>query len=208
MFKVDYMKYLIFIYIIFLTCVFSQENSVVGPKKISNRIQVTVSGNHPDAINDKPTIIYDNSKNIDLRSNNRPIKKTIPPSDTEEELFLPNEVIPSLSIEEPQLGNLPESEPINKKPSKVISDKYVSTFNVIVSDNIYSGTRKQNLELMDAFSIKPGWSKNAKWPDGSDVDDYSIVDWLKFGMGINSGIDKDASKEARTYLYNKYVKSN
>ena len=66
----------------------------------------------------------------------------------------------------------------------------------------------QNIDLMNALSIKPGWSKNEKWPDGTDVDDYSIVDWLKYGMGINSGISKDASKEARTYLYNKYVKSN
>jgi len=208
MFVVDSMKYFLFIHIISLTCLFSQENSVASPKKISNRIQVTVSGNHPDAINDEPTIIYDNTKNIDLRSNNRPIKNTIPPSDTEEELFLPNEVIPSLSIEEPKLGDLPETEPINEEPSKLISDEYVSTFNVIPSGPLYSGTRKQNIDLMNALSIKPGWSKNEKWPDGTDVDDYSIVDWLKYGMGINSGIAKDASKEARTYLYNKYVKSN
>ena len=208
MFVVDSMKYFLFIHIISLTCLFSQENSVASPKKISNRIQVTVSGNHPDAINDEPTIIYDNTKNIDLRSNNRPIKTTIPPSDTEEELFLPNEVIPSLSIEEPKLGDLPETELINEEPSKLISDEYVSTFNVIPSGPLYSGTRKQNIDLMNALSIKPGWSKNEKWPDGTDVDDYSIVDWLKYGMGINSGIAKDASKEARAYLYNKYVKSN
>ena len=208
MFVVDSMKYFLFIHIISLTCLFSQENSVASPKKISNRIQVTVSGNHPDAINDEPTIIYDNTKNIDLRTNNRPIKNTIPPSDTEEELFLPNEVIPSLSIEEPKLGDLPETQPINEEPSKIISDEYVSTFNVVVSGPIYSGTRKQNIDLMNALSIKPGWSKNEKWPDGTDVDDYSIVDWLKYGMGINSGIGKDSSKEARTYLYNKYVKSN
>ena len=208
MFVIDSMKYFLFIYIIPLTYLFSQENSVVSPKKISNRIQVTVSGNHPDAINDKPTIIYDNTKNIDLRSDNRPIKNTIPPSDTEEELFLPNEVIPSLSIEEPKLGDLPETEPINEEPSKLISDEYVSTFNVISSGSIYSGTKKQNLDLMKALSIKPGWIKNEKWPDGTDVDDYSIVDWLKYGMGIKSGIGKDASKEARAYLYNKYVKSN
>lgn len=208
MFVVDSMKHFIYIHIIFLTCLFSQENNVVRAKKISNRIQVTVSGNHPDAINDKPTIIYDNTKNIDLRSNNRPIKNTIPPSDTEEELFLPNEVIPSLFIEEPKLGDLPETEPINDEPSKLISDEYVSTFNVISSGSIYSGTKKQNIDLMNALSIKPGWSKNEKWPDGTDVDDYSIVDWLKYGLGINSGIGKDASKEARTYLYNKYVKSN
>ena len=208
MFVIDSMKYFLFIHIISLTCLFSQENSVASPKKISNRIQVTVSGNHPDAINDEPTIIYDNTKNIDLRSNNRPTKTTIPPSDTEEELFLPNEVIPSLSIEEPKLGDLPETEPINEEPSKLISDEYVSTFNVIPSGPLYSGTRKQNIDLMNALSIKPGWSKNEKWPDGTDVDDYSIVDWLKYGMGINSGIGIDASKEARTYLYNKYVKSN
>ena len=208
MFVVDSMKYFLFIHIISLTCLFSQENSAASPKKISNRIQVTVSGNHPDAINDKPTIIYDNTKNIDLRSNNRPIKNTIPPSDTEEELFLPNEVIPSLSIEEPKLGDLPETEPINEEPSKLISDEYVSTFNVISSGPIYSGTKKQNLDLMKALSIKPGWSKNEKWPDGTDVDNYSIVDWLKYGMGINSGVGKDASKKARAYLYNKYVKSN
>ena len=205
MFVIVSMKYFLFIYIIPLTCLFSQENSVVSPKKISNRIQVTVSGNHPDAINDKPTIIYDNTKNIDLRSNNRPIKNTIPASDTEEELFLPNEMIPSLSIEEPKLGDLPEAQPINEEP---ISDEYVSTFNAISSGPIYSGTKKQNLDLMKALSIKPGWSKNEKWPDGTDVDNYSIVDWLKYGMGINSGIGKDASKEARAYLYNKYVKSN
>ena len=208
MFVVDSMKHFIYIHIIFLTCLFSQENNVVRAKKISNRIQVTVSGNHPDAINDKPTIIYDNTKNIDLRSNNRPIKNTIPQSDTEEELFLPNEVIPSLFIEEPKLGDLPETEPINDEPSKLISDEYVSTFNVISSSSIYSGTKKQNIDLMNALSIKPGWSKNEKWPDGTDVDDYSIVDWLKYGSGINYGIGKDASKEARTYLYNKYVKSN
>ena len=188
MFVVDSMKYFLFIYIISITCLFSQENSVVSPKKISNRIQVTVSGNHPDAINDKPTIIYDNTKNIDLRSDNRPIKNTIPPSDTEEELFLPNEVIPSLSIEEHKLGDLPETEPINEEPSKLISDEYVSTFNVISSGSIYSGTKKQNLDLMKALSIKPGWIKNEKWPDGTDVDDYSIVDWLKYCLGINSGI--------------------
>ena len=117
-------------------------------------------------------------------------------------------MIPSLSIEEPKLGDLPETEPINEEPSKLISDEYVSTFNVIPSGPLYFGTRKQNIDLMNALSIKPGWSKNEKWPDGTDVDDYSIVDWLKYGMGINSGIGKDASKEARTYLYNKYVKSN
>ena len=39
------------------------------------------------------------------------------------------------------------------------------------------------MALMSALSIKPGWSKNDKWPDGTDVDDYSIVDWLKVWYG-------------------------
>ena len=82
-----------------LTAIFAQSDNSVSPKEFPNRVQVTVSGNHPDAIEGKSTVIYDNTKNIDLRSNNRPIKDIIPPSDTEEELFLPNEVIPTLSIE-------------------------------------------------------------------------------------------------------------
>ena len=61
---------------------------------------------------------------------------------------------------------------------------------------------------MSALSIMPGWSKNDKWPDGTDVDDYSIVDWLKYGMGMSVGIGKDATIEARYQLYNKYVRSN
>ena len=87
------MKNFLFIQLFFFSFVISQ-NEVAVPEKISNRVQVTVSGNHPDAIDDKTTIIYDNTKNIDLRSSNRPIKSTIPQSDTEEELFLPNENIP------------------------------------------------------------------------------------------------------------------
>ena len=159
-------------------CLFGQSEGV-APKKDPNPVQVTVSGNHPDAIGNKPTIIYDNTKNIDLRSNNRPIKNTIPPSDTEEELFLPNEVIPSLSIEEPKLLDLPEVEAIPEKQSTILTDDYISRFNIIKSGPLYVGTREQNMALMSALSIKPGWSKNDKWPDGTDVDDYSIVDWLK-----------------------------
>ena len=152
--------------------------------------------------------IYDNTKNIDLRSNNRPIKNTIPPSDTEEELFLPNEVIPSLSIEEPKLLDLPEVESKPEKQSTIFTDDYISRFNIINSGPLYVGTREQNMALMSALSIKPGWSKNDKWPDGTDVDDYSIVDWLKYGMGMSVGIGKDATIEARSHLYNKYVRSN
>ena len=102
------MRKFLFIQLFFFSFVISQ-SEVAVPEKTSNRVQVTVSGNHPDAIDDKPTIIYDNTKNIDLRSNNRPIKSTIPPNDTEEELFLPNEVIPSFSIEEPTLLDLTET---------------------------------------------------------------------------------------------------
>jgi len=73
---------------------------------------------------------------------------------------------------------------------------------------IYSGTRKQNIQLMKALGIKKGWSNNDKWPDGTDVDDYSIVDWIKAGGGISKGIEKDANIDVRKYLYNKYVISN
>ena len=96
---------------------------------------------------------------------------------------------------------------INQK-SKILSDDYISSFSVVKSGPIYDGSRTQNLLLMKALSIKPGWSNNAKWPDGTDVDDYSIVDWIKYGKGKAVGISSnDASKEARSYLYDKYVKS-
>ena len=100
------------VFLLSVTAIFAQSDNSVAPKEFPNRVQVTVSGNHPDAIDNKSTVIFDNTKNIDLRSNNRPIKDIIPPSDTEEELFLPNEVIPTLSIEESDLKSLPETEPI------------------------------------------------------------------------------------------------
>ena len=201
------MRKFLFIQLFFFSFVISQ-SEVAVPEKISNRVQVTVSGNHPDAIDDKPTIIYDNTKNIDLRSNNRPIKSTIPPNDTEEELFLPNEVIPSFSIEKPKLLDLPETETKPERQSTIFTDDYISSFNEVKSGPLYVGTREQNMALMRALSIKPGWSKNDKWPDGTDVDDYSIVDWLKYGMGLSIGIEEDATIEARSRLYNKYVRSN
>jgi len=117
-------------------------------------------------------------------------------------------VIPSLSIEEPKLLDLPEVESKPEKQSTIFTDDYISRFNIINSGPLYVGTREQNMALMSALSIKPGWSKNDKWPDGTDVDDYSIVDWLKYGMGMSIGIGKDATIEARSYLYNKYVRSN
>ena len=181
-------------------CLFGQTEGV-APKNNPNPVQVTVSGNHPDALNNESTIIFDNTKNIDLRSYNRPIKNTIPPSDTEEEMFLPNEVIPTFSIEEKTLNTLPETEP---KREEEYDLNNVNDFTPeLESSNIdyYEGTRAQNIKMMKAIGIKPGWSNNDKWPDGTDVDDYSIVDWIKSGMGKSIGLKNDASMEARSRLY-------
>ena len=60
------MRIFLFIQLSFFSLAISQEEYAV-PKKVSNRVQVTVSGNHPDAIGNKPTIIYDNTKNIEGR---------------------------------------------------------------------------------------------------------------------------------------------
>ena len=188
MLSVDTMKYFTIILLLHSLSI-TQDDVRVAPEKISNRVQVIVSGNHPDAINNESTIIFDNSKNIDLRSNNRPIKNTVPPSDTEEELFLPNEVMPTLSVEEFKMVDLIDIKPEMKQKSKILSDDYVKSFSVVKSGLIYDGSRTQNLLLMKALSIKPGWSNNAKWPDGTDVDDYSIVDWIKYGKGKAIGIN-------------------
>ena len=187
-------------------CLFGQSEGV-APKKDPNPIQVTVSGNHPDAIANKSTVIFDNTKNIDLRSYNRPIKSTIPPSDTEEEMFLPNEVIPTFSIEEKTLNTLPETEP---KREEEYDLNNVNDFTPELESSkvvYYEGTRAQNIKMMKALGIKPGWSNNDKWPDGTDVDDYSIVDWIKSGMGKSIGLKNDASMEARSRLYQKLFDS-
>ena len=187
-------------------CLFGQTEGV-APKKNPNPVQVTVSGNHPDAINNESTIIFDNTKNIDLRSYNRPIKNTIPPSDTEEEMFLPNEVIPTFSIEEKTLNTLPEVEP---KREEEYDLNNVNDFTPVLESSkvvYYEGTRAQNIKMMKALGIKPGWSNNDKWPDGTDVDDYSIVDWIKSGMGKSIGLKNDASMEARSILYQKLFDS-
>ena len=181
-------------------CLFGQTEGV-APKKNPNPVQVTVSGNHPDALNNESTIIFDNTKNIDLRSYNRPIKNTIPSSDTEEEMFLPNEVIPTFPVEEKTLNTLPETEP-KREENYVINN--VNNFTTEIENNKvvnYKGTRAQNIKMMKALGIKPGWSNNDKWPDGTDVDDYSIVDWIKSGMGKSIGLKNDASMEARSRLY-------
>lgn len=189
--------------------IFSQSENTVAPKQIPNRVQVTVSGNHPDAINNEATVIYDNTKNIDYRSSNRPIKTTIPSSDTEEELFLPNEVIPTLSIEEVDLNSLPETEEERKEEYERITNDEIP---YLISNErnkpiIYSGTEKQNIELMKSLNIVKGWNNNEKWPDGTDVDEYSIVDWIKAGKGISIGIGKNSSMEIRANLYKEYVLS-
>ena len=187
-------------------CLFGQSEGV-APKKDPNPVQVTVSGNHPDALNNESTVIFDNTKNIDLRSYNRPIKSTIPPSDTEEEMFLPNEVIPTLSIEEKTLNTLPETEP---KREEEYDLNNVNDFTPELESSkvvYYEGTRAQNIKMMKALGIKPGWSNKDKWPDGTDVDDYSIVDWIKSGMGKSIGLKNDASMEARSRLYQKLFDS-
>ena len=189
--------------ILSLVCCLYGQSEGVAPKKDPNPIQVTVSGNHPDALNNESTVIFDNTKNIDLRSYNRPIKSTIPPSDTEEEMFLPNEVIPTFSIEEKTLITLPKTEP---KREEEYDLNNVNDFTPELESSkvvYYEGTRAQNIKMMKALGIKPGWSNNDKWPDGTDVDDYSIVDWIKSGMGKSIGLKNDASMEARSILYQK-----
>ena len=181
-------------------CLFGQTEGV-APKKNPNPVQVTVSGNHPDALNNESTVIFDNTKNIDLRSYNRPIKNTIPPSDTEEEMFLPNEVIPTFSIEEKTLKTLPETEPKREDEYDLNNVNYFTPELESSKVVYYEGTRAQNIKMMKALGIKPGWSNNDKWPDGTDVDDYSIVDWIKSGMGKSIGLKNDASMEARSRLY-------
>ena len=205
--SINFIKDIILVIIIIWFDIFGQSKAV-APKQNPNPVQVTVSGNHPDAIANKSTVIFDNTKNIELRSYERPIKNIIPPSDTEEELFLPNEVIPTFSIEEKDLKSLPETQPIR-------DDEYIkepsNDFPHLILNNqemVYTGTRKQNINLMKALGIRPGWSNNKKWPDGTDIDDYSIVDWIKAGMGEPIGIDRDANIEVRKNLYNRYYIAN
>ena len=69
------------IFILFILCIYIFHDKIICqaesgsvPKQNPRPTQVTVSGNHPDAIGNKSTVIYDNTKNIDLRSFNRPIK--------------------------------------------------------------------------------------------------------------------------------------
>ena len=122
-------------------------------------------------------------------------------------MFLPNEVIPTFSIEEKTLKTLPETEP---KREEEYDLNNVNDFTPELESSkvvYYEGTRAQNIKMMKALGIKPGWSNNDKWPDGTDVDDYSIVDWIKSGMGKSIGLKNDASMEARSRLYQKLFDS-
>ena len=69
MLSVDTMKYFTIILLLHSLSM-TQDDVRVAPEKISNRVQVIVSGNHPDAINNESTIIFDNSKNRCFKERN------------------------------------------------------------------------------------------------------------------------------------------
>ena len=148
--SIKFIKDIIPVIIIIWFDIFGQSEAV-APKQNPNPVQVTVIGNHPDAIANKSTVIFDNTKNIDLRSYERPIKNTIPPSDTEEELFLPNEVIPTFSIEEKDLKSLPETQPIREDEYKSES---IDDDNCVLRVDRLTTTRSVNF-----FKIKSPASK-------------------------------------------------
>ena len=106
------------------------------------------------------------------------------------------------------MNSLPETEPIRQEEYQKIFSNDIPDLISLDDNVVYTGTRKQNIQLMKALGIKKGWSNNEKWPDGTNVDDYSIVDWIKAGKGISKGIEKNSSMEVRKDLYNKYFISN
>ena len=102
------------------------------------------------------------------------------------------------------MNSLPETEPISEE---IYKKEFIDDIVPIVSsenNTEYIGTRKQNILLMKALGIRSGWSNNEKWPDGTDIDDYSIVDWIRSGKGESMGVTKDASIESRKNLFYKY----
>ena len=207
-----------------------------SPTQHRNPVQVIVSGNHPDAIGDGETVIYDNRKGIDLRSFERPIKTTIPLLDSvpeTEQVIIPNESLPEyaeefLAIPESKLQeptefyegsfrnqidslHLPDvrddiQELVDREPQLSILPNDVLQPPVKPMSK-YTGTAAQNIFLMNSLGIKPGWEKGAKWPDGSKVDGYSLVDWIRYGMGEPEGISKIATIENRMILYELYFHS-
>tara|TARA_B100000678_G_scaffold282561_1_gene281606 strand:- start:221 stop:946 length:726 start_codon:yes stop_codon:yes gene_type:complete len=213
----------------------SQTTIQKSPTQHRNPVQVIVSGNHPDAIGDGETVIYDNRKGIDLRSFERPIKTTIPLLDSvpeTEQVIIPNESLPEyaeefLAIPESKLQeptefyegsfrnqidslHLPDvrddiQELVDREPQLSILPNDVLQPPVKPMSK-YTGTAAQNIFLMNSLGIKPGWEKGAKWPDGSKVDGYSLVDWIRYGMGVPVGISKIATKQNRKKLYETYYR--
>ena len=189
----------------------SQEGVQKSSAQYRDPVQVIVSGNHPDAVGDGATIIYDNRRGIDLRSFERPIKTIMPVLDTLSDTQQPeshdnlihsqnydrslpgtkDDMQGKVAGEEPQVSILLENV---LQPSKDRESKY-------------TGTAAQNIFLMQVLGIKPGWEKGAKWPDGSKVDGYSLVDWIRYGMGEPEGISKIATIENRKILYELYFHS-
>ena len=198
-------------------------------------VQVIVSGNHPDAIDNGETVIYDNRKGIDLRSFERPIKTTVPPLESEPEAEPVNnpgespsehgekyqEVSGSGYKKQTELyedtlriqmddAPLPENigakqeSPESVSGSSVESNEGVQQF--MDQGTKYTGTAAQNIFLMNALGIKPGWAKGARWPDGTKVDDFSIVDWIKYGMGESVGISRVATMQNRKKFYATYYR--
>ena len=193
-------------------------------------VQVIVSGNHPDAIDNGETVIYDNRKGIALRSFERPIKTTVPslgsepdadpvnhPGDSPSEHGEKFQEVPGRGYKKQtelnegtlriQMDDAPLPENIDAKqespesvaqPSEESNEVVQQLMDQVIK---YTGTAAQNIFLMNALGIKPGWAKGARWPDGTKVDDFSIVDWIKYGMGESAGISRVATMQNRKKIY-------
>ena len=193
-------------------------------------VQVIVSGNHPDAIDNGETVIYDNRKGIDLRSFERPIKTTVPSLESEPDADPVNhpgespsehgekfQEVPGRGYKKQtelyegtlriQMDDAPLPENIDAKQEspESVAQPSVESNEVVqqLMDQVikYTGTAVQNIFLMNALGIKPGWAKGARWPDGTKVDDFSIVDWIKYGMGESAGISRVATMQNRKKIY-------
>ena len=169
------------ILLLFLSTYLSSQTPVSGP--VSPRIsavQIIVSPKHPDSMDNLSTVIYDNIKGIDKRSFYRPLKTN--DSLIKDILISPEEVVSN-----------------DHKIDKIEFDSSLP---------LYIGSKRQNIFIINELNIKPGWSKNDKWNDGTIVDDNSIVDWIRYGMGVNRGILTTADKTDRGKLFKKlYLKS-
>lgn len=165
--------------LLFIFSYLQSQSPVSGPvaPKIS-AVQVIVSSKHPDSMDDGSTVIYDNVKGVDNRSLYRPLNITS--------------------------SNFKDSL---TKEKNSINDYKNTELKLIYSLPFYTGSKKQNIFIINALNIQPGWSNDNKWSDGSIVDDNSIVDWIRYGMGINKGIPTTANKSDRGKLFKKlYLK--